>query len=888
MFAFLGDKALIEKSPPRNVFATGKQLPRTPAKVNHTLKANTKTRVSPILDVFEPKGTPNPQQGDENVTVGIESPNEATPVKTNSTDIETIQHQHGTPADLYPGDVSSPVQQVAVNIFSNQHLSTIHNNVNPVDMIPSGFSCGFQLPRTPHGKKDGRLNSLLTSTDLNTQKIQVVSTQKSPLKVVRRMNSFDDDKRPETMSSQNDIPLRDTEKKNTRPPKVQQESHVQITTKEQDDHSSSTKETDHRNTRVSKTSKLQSQQNIDASPDHLSQVSQKEAIFEEIVPNLPTLTECKIDKCIEDNTSKKSIKDKISISKKETKINKIEKDSDCIQTHNVSNNIYTSRNNQPNNDISRRKNTGSARRDVADYQEESRNTAMSKNKSQLSSIETVSPKRSNRRTKTINTMCDKDSNQIYKIENENRENTKNYIVENGLDCGQTPIVGTKAYTNINNQGNDEVSKLNNDRAATTDTVANQDESTNIMTRHNIINSPFKEAITIEPLDRGTKKVKTICDEDSNHINKLREKIVQKDNISGTEIIVCDKNETDTCKEKPKQTKRKTTRRKICVPRKGTKSNSVNSKACDSTTPLPHNDNQIEMPSKQDVEANHASKKKFTLKRSKKEIKSKTDCDKKTITKEIENSQEGTERGSIKEDDKLDPSLKSIANNDIGTLQIKCVAKNKKSETKKSSTKLNKNDNESSCGGVNNLPTANAHHSQVKLDFSEVPASLPDVSNDADTTLRRSNRIKKMTRDEKVNDDNSSSLCESNQILKQKRPYKIQKDRMNDISEENCENIPINPEKTILGIPKYRNKELRDEMFKTPHAFKVTGNCREEPKRNVKTSRQSKKDTTISTNKNANPTASHVQITNLALGKVEDGIYITPIAKNKKHKKVSRL
>ena len=187
--------------------------------------------------------------------------------------------------------------------------------------------------------------------------------------------------------------------------------------------------------------------------------------------------------------------------------------------------------------------------------------------------------------------------------------------------------------------------------------------------------------------------------------------------------------------------------------------------------------------------------------------------------------------------------------------------------------------------MNNLPTANAHHSQVELDLSEAPASLPDVSNDVDTTLRRSNRIKKMTRNEKV-----SSLCESNQNPKvsQKRPSKIQKDRMNDISEENCENIPINPEKTILGIPKYRNKELRDEMLKTPRAFKVTGNCLGEPKRNVKTSRQSKKDTTSSTNKNANPTASHVQITNPELGKVEDGIYITPIKKNKMHKHVSRL
>ena len=299
---------------------------------------------------------------------------------------------------------------------------------------------------------------------------------------------------------------------------------------------------------------------------------------------------------------------------------------------------------------------------------------------------------------------------------------------------------------------------------------------------------------------------------------------------------------------------------------------------------------MERSSKQDVESNHAPKKKFTLKRSKKEIKSKNDSDKKTITKEIENSQERTERGSIKEDDKLDPSPKPISNNDISALQIKNVAKKKKNETNKSSTKSKKNDDESSCGGLKNLPTANAHHNQVKLDLSEAPASLPDVSNDVDTTLRRSNRIKKMTRDGKVNDENISNLCESNQshIYSQKRPSKIQKDRMNGISEENCENIPINPEKTILGIPKYRNKELRDEMLKTPHAFKVTGYCRGEPKRNVKTSRQSKKDTTSSTIKNANPTANHVQITNPELGKVEDGIYITPIAKNKKYKNVSRL
>ena len=112
----------MKKSPPKNVFTTGKQLPRTPAKVNHTPKANTKTRVSPILDVFEPKGTPNPQQGDENATVGIEHPNEVTPVKTNSTDLETIQHQHGSPADLYPGDVSSPIQQVAATV-SYTHLT---------------------------------------------------------------------------------------------------------------------------------------------------------------------------------------------------------------------------------------------------------------------------------------------------------------------------------------------------------------------------------------------------------------------------------------------------------------------------------------------------------------------------------------------------------------------------------------------------------------------------------------------------------------------------------------------------------------------------------------------------------------------------------------------
>ena len=44
-------------------------------------------------------------------------------------------------------------------------------------------------------------------------------------------------------------------------------------------------------------------------------------------------------------------------------------------------------------------------------------------------------------------MCDKDSNQIDKIENENRENTKNNMVEKDLDCVQTPNVGTKAYIN---------------------------------------------------------------------------------------------------------------------------------------------------------------------------------------------------------------------------------------------------------------------------------------------------------------------------------------------------------------------------------------------------------------------------------------------------------
>ena len=38
---------------------------------------------------------------------------------------------------------------------------------------------------------------------------------------------------------------------------------------------------------------------------------------------------------------------------------------------------------------------------MAVYQDESRNTTMGKNKSQLSSIETVSPKRSNRKTRTI-------------------------------------------------------------------------------------------------------------------------------------------------------------------------------------------------------------------------------------------------------------------------------------------------------------------------------------------------------------------------------------------------------------------------------------------------------------------------------------------------------
>ena len=91
------------------------------------------------------------------------------------------------------------------------------------------------------------------------------------------------------------------------------------------------------------------------------------------------------------------------------KITKIEKDPDCIQTHNVSNNIYTSRNNSPHNDISRLKNTVSARRDVDVYQGESRNNTMSKNKSQSSSIEIISSKRSKRRTKTINNeiVCEK-------------------------------------------------------------------------------------------------------------------------------------------------------------------------------------------------------------------------------------------------------------------------------------------------------------------------------------------------------------------------------------------------------------------------------------------------------------------------------------------------
>ena len=131
--------------------------------------------------------------------------------------------------------MSSPAQKVAVNILSNQHFPAIHNTLNPVDMIPSGFSCGFQLPRTPHGKKDARPNSSLTSLDLNSQQIPVVSTQKPPLNVVRRINPLDDDKRLETMSSQNDIPLRDTEKKNTRQPKVQQESHVKMIPKDQKD-----------------------------------------------------------------------------------------------------------------------------------------------------------------------------------------------------------------------------------------------------------------------------------------------------------------------------------------------------------------------------------------------------------------------------------------------------------------------------------------------------------------------------------------------------------------------------------------------------------------------------------------------------------------------------